>query len=795
MRKWTGTVGLIVMVLVMLDVAAVNAQAQKLSVAGRYFGESDPMNMYYVELRSDGTCLFVVPIGTVECTYEVNRDEVIFRAPGEPPRRAKLAGYTLTFGRERWTRIPSAAEARAAASQSTQGRALKNDDIVKMIRAGIGSAVIIAKIKSSTCAFNTDVEALSSLKREGASDSVLQAIIEAKTQPGAGPQRNPREQPSLEIPKPSTAKSTPTPGIQAPSGQLGVQPSAPPGAPTSQRIRIAGKVEGANLIFRPEPEYPAGAKLAHIQGTVRLEAVIGQDGSVEKLEVLSGHPLLIKPALDAVRNWRYKPLLLNGNPVEVVTEIDVSFPSQPTATTPNPALPSTTSTLPETPRRPGCPDLDTCLSRGNAALKGYNWSQALEDFKVASDFEASRPNSWIGQGFSALPLQRFDDVSPAWNNALALGGTIELPVWHAKGLHYREGTLRLGPKEVSFKGSDPKTSFSVTPDQVSGLQARKSRSFADWWIQMKVGGKNYYFSFMPLGITCKDPAATNCQAPAAADQMEAVAKFVAEAIPKLASGTLIAHFEQQSEIPKPAAKFVAPIARTAAPAPSPETTAAMVAGGYVDITPREEETVSMWLKPDGSFLWSGPDSDVSGIANGTYRLEGSTVVLVDSKGSPFEKMEIDGDVLRGESSARYARLDRLPEVLASKATTGSDIEQNERIARACLRAIGDAIRISSWGGKEPESLLKLGPPPGGGAPNANHLGMIDASLASGIKDGYRFVYTLGPIGQFHIRQYSVRADPVTPGVTGRTHFYMDNTTGMHCSVNGPAGPNDAPCND
>jgi protein TonB len=71
--------------------------------------------------------------------------------------------------------------------------------------------------------------------------------------------------------------------------------------------------------------YPALAKMARIQGIVRLDAVINKDGTVQDLRVISGHPLLVKAALEAVQRWRYQPILLNGEPLEVATEIDVNF--------------------------------------------------------------------------------------------------------------------------------------------------------------------------------------------------------------------------------------------------------------------------------------------------------------------------------------------------------------------------------------------------------------------------------------------------------------------------------------
>ena len=73
------------------------------------------------------------------------------------------------------------------------------------------------------------------------------------------------------------------------------------------------------------PTYPPLAKQARIQGTVRFTAIIGKDGTIQNLQLVSGHPLLVPAAQDAVKQWVYKPTLLNGEPVEVITQIDVNF--------------------------------------------------------------------------------------------------------------------------------------------------------------------------------------------------------------------------------------------------------------------------------------------------------------------------------------------------------------------------------------------------------------------------------------------------------------------------------------
>jgi protein TonB len=92
-----------------------------------------------------------------------------------------------------------------------------------------------------------------------------------------------------------------------------------------QRIRVGGNVQAAMLIRQPKPVYPPLARQARIQGTVKLQAIIGRDGSIQNLQVMNGHPLLVPSAIEAVRQWVYKPTLLNGEPVEVITVIDVNF--------------------------------------------------------------------------------------------------------------------------------------------------------------------------------------------------------------------------------------------------------------------------------------------------------------------------------------------------------------------------------------------------------------------------------------------------------------------------------------
>jgi TonB family protein len=114
--------------------------------------------------------------------------------------------------------------------------------------------------------------------------------------------------------------------ISIPGVESGPPPPAPePPKPAAAPIRRSEGVQSALLIRRIEPSYPPLAIQARREGTVQIRAIIARDGSVESLEVLSGDPLFIQSSLEAVRQWRYRPTLLGGEPVEVDTYITVNF--------------------------------------------------------------------------------------------------------------------------------------------------------------------------------------------------------------------------------------------------------------------------------------------------------------------------------------------------------------------------------------------------------------------------------------------------------------------------------------
>lgn len=120
----------------------------------------------------------------------------------------------------------------------------------------------------------------------------------------------------------------------ASSGMAAAPPPPPPPPPggggggdaiTPTRIRVGAMVQMANLVTKADPVYPPLALQARISGQVRFTVIIGKDGAIQNIQLVSGHPLLVAAATDAVSQYVYKPTLLNGNPVEVITTVDVNF--------------------------------------------------------------------------------------------------------------------------------------------------------------------------------------------------------------------------------------------------------------------------------------------------------------------------------------------------------------------------------------------------------------------------------------------------------------------------------------
>ena len=178
---------------------------------------------------------------------------------------------------------------------------LAKDQILDLLQTGVGSDVLAQMVSTRGIDFEPFDEYLHVYEIVGAQQNLLGALQQANhpTPPAA-----------------TTAATLPPIGA-------GERPAVK--TTSAKRLRMSGERAAARLISQPPPQYPELAKTARVQGTVRLEATIGEDGTIEDLKVISGHPLLIKSSMDAVVNWRYQPTLLKGKAVEIETEIDVNY--------------------------------------------------------------------------------------------------------------------------------------------------------------------------------------------------------------------------------------------------------------------------------------------------------------------------------------------------------------------------------------------------------------------------------------------------------------------------------------
>ncbi len=206
----------------------------------------------------------------------------------------------------------------ASAPQSTAGSA--QESAVNASHPGKAAAVSSPASESSSPGNKKSGHEKASTKSAEA-EPVVEAEQAAIRMPGAVKQPAPQEEEAVAPPT-----GVVEPGSAPNLGHVvAAVPSAMPAPVPAQRVKVSEGVSQGLLIRQVKPAYPSLARDSHVTGAVRLRAIIGKDGAVHGLALLGGHPLLAKSAMDAVWQWKYKPYLLNGQPVEVQTEITVVF--------------------------------------------------------------------------------------------------------------------------------------------------------------------------------------------------------------------------------------------------------------------------------------------------------------------------------------------------------------------------------------------------------------------------------------------------------------------------------------
>lgn len=203
------------------------------------------------------------------------------------------------------------------------------------------------------------------------------------------------------------------------------------------------------------------------------------------------------------------------------------------------AIGAGTTSTPGTAQPPAsvtCADYMACITSGSAALGSSQWIDAMAFFQGASTLEPSKTGGWNGIASVYLATGRQQEAPAMWDKALSLGGPVGFTVCHQRGLSSCEqGTLLLGPKEVSFTTTAGQKLFAVSPSEVSSVQAHKV--FTSTYIRFSIKGKNYNFDFFPIGVDCGVRNLVTCPSAGRAQQA-AVDDYVSAAVPKLASEAL-----------------------------------------------------------------------------------------------------------------------------------------------------------------------------------------------------------------------------------------------------------------
>jgi TonB family protein len=241
--------------------------------------------------------------------------------------------------------------------------------------------------------------------------------------------------------------------------------SQPDASAPSSPIHAGANVASAMLIHQVTPVYPPSAKSAHINGTVVLHALIAQDGTIEQLQYVSGPPLLLKSAMDAVQQWIYQPMLVNGKPVRVDTTISVVY----TLGGKNPSSADESASPPAVPPTAGLPPAPTADSSQDAQKEA---AAPQTSASASSEPNSSAPKpKRIRLGGNVAQAQLVHQVTPVYPDDAKMqriSGTVML---HA--IISKDGTVRVleymsGPSALIKPAIDAVKEWRYKPTRLNG---------------------------------------------------------------------------------------------------------------------------------------------------------------------------------------------------------------------------------------------------------------------------------------------------------------------------------------
>lgn len=383
---------------------------------------------------------------------------------------------------------------------------LSNDEIIKLVQAKLPDSIVIAKIKSSTCEFNTTTDALIKLKGAGASDPVLQALVEPPPPPNG----------EAAAPDPSPAPGTPS---------------------FSVRHRHSLWETGDSLTH-----YCSGTLSVSLDGTVAFDCAETDDpsGRCDHISILSGSLKEVRVASNGALHLASKAqgnfdfLGAPGTIKEAMTAIAPLTKATATAST-GPISP------PPTPSASDCGDYDSCMKKGAASLdRSEGGAEALTEFQKASQLDPSKGEPLAGKGYAYLQMGQYDNAAYMWDRALKLGSTLSISVCHAGMSCGNTGDFLLSMKEVSFTNKKGQKEFATAPSAITSevgspaVLLGKGQAVA-YYFQLRISGKNYRFYYGPRFVECRSNFL--CPEPGITQQ-KVFADYVHGALVRIAAGDL-----------------------------------------------------------------------------------------------------------------------------------------------------------------------------------------------------------------------------------------------------------------
>lgn len=600
-----------------------------------------------------------------------------------------------------------------------------------------------------------------------------------------------------------------------------------------QRLRVGGAVQSKRLVKRVQPVHPPLAIRARITGTVKLSAVIARDGAISKLEVISGHPLLVQPSLEAVRQWQYEPALLNGQAVEVATTIDVIFtiegaskgeseedaPGTPEAQLRariathmqegkyNDALAELRSFVDKNPsdaemRRQlaavlsilnRMPDAITEL-REALRLKPSDFSlhQMLFQFLIDSDmaydaiaqfhemrrFGEPDSDAYVQLGFFLYRLQNPDSAAAEFQTLAqgspdpgALHGELAEHLFLAGRL---EAALHHAAEGMRLNPENARTQERSREIRAAKEMVERGMAMLRIRIQQQPSRGEVRVA-LAVGLLLQDKWESQGRDEYIAalelgfDEMEAHQGLAMILVNRSGKKGAIAEFRSFATRFSNMPNLRLSIARILADIGNIEGAIA-------------ELRTAIAATPDNAMLREKLADLLQQSGDAT------------SAAAEREMARSLPPPTQGESALR-GLLKELFSSIAGDESQRDAIAANETAAVGAMRTLNTAAVVYSatYGGLPPSLASLAGGPGDEAAASADHADLIDPQLASGTKSGYTFTYSPTATGERgEVVAYEIFADPTQPGITGNRFFYTDQSGVIRVNTGGRARSTDPP---